>query len=236
MRKLIIAFLVIMSVWGIFWVEGSGGNAHLQTTGDKVCRLYRMMSMEGGLCQWYCWNCQSFQPLGEVNSCTVGPGGCSGTYGCFYLPAQAPAPPAEAPPGKEKAAPRAFAGLLGKSGQIFDPINNVGKTGLKRLKTKPKATEKSGEIVYEKVLRFKLDGGGEWRKALVCIVSYDPPGDKPTLTVACGREFDADAPNTPHDLEATAVETSEEFPYLIEATAGAVTYLIALHETNTETE
>jgi hypothetical protein len=196
-----------------------------------------MMQMEGGVCQWYCWRCDTLQPVGEVNACSAGPGGCSGTFGCFFLPAQAPsgpAPEAPAEKGKGEKAPPVPVGFFGKSGQTLDPINNVGKTGVKRLNKKPTFTKKSGDIVYEKVLRFKTEEGGEWRKALVCIVSYDPPGDKPTLTVGCGREFDADVPNTPHDLEATEVETSDEFPYLIEATSGAVTYMIALHETSTE--
>lgn len=234
MRKFLIAFMLLLPATYLLWGENVGDGAALQSSGAKVCRLYKMMTMEGGLCQWYCWNCSTSQPLGEVNSCSAGPGGCSGTFGCFFLPASAPtAPPAEKGP-REKAPPVPTL-FGGKSGQVIDPINNVGKTGIKRLKKKPKFTENKGTIIDTGVLRFRKEEGGEWRKAFVCVVKYDPPGDdKPSLTVACGREIDVDTPDTPHDLEATEVVPVEEFPFFIEATSGAVTYLIALHEDSNE--
>jgi len=233
MRKLAVAFVVIFLIWGLVRVADlGGGNFALQTGDTKVCRVSKMMTMEGGVCQWYCWRCDSGPPSGEVNSCSAGPGGCSGSFGCFTIPPQAPKGPPEAPPGSPKGvqAPYFFS-QFGKSGQTPDPNNNVGKSGLKKLKKKPSVTENDGTIIDRAVLRFRSNETQSWRKAYVCLVKYDPEEpEKPCLILGCGREISADTPNTPHELESMEVAEVPDLPYLVEITVGAVTYMVALHE------
>src|SRR5688572_7212848 len=170
MRKLFVAFLVIAGIASLWNVGELGGvNAALQNGDIKVCRVAKMMTMEGGVCQWYCWRCNSGPPTGEVNSCSAGPGGCSGTFGCFTISPQAPGGPPEAPPGKSKGgvAPGMAFQFGPKSGQLPDPNNNVGKSGLKKLKKKPTVTENDGTIIDRAVLRFRSDESQPWRKAYV---------------------------------------------------------------------